>query len=100
MTTARIKASSNAAGKISAAALSGTLKSSMSLAGAGINSAPTTNDSQMGSDHPNYLFPLSLYAAYTCCFPLKSCFEARKAQSKRIIASLHEIFYLHYQEVL
>lgn len=55
---------------------------------------------QMGSDHPNYLFPLSLYAAYTCCFPLKSCFEARKAQSKRIMASLHEIFYLHYQEVL
>ena len=30
----------------------------------------------MGSDHPNYLFPFSLYAACTCNFPLKSCFEA------------------------
>ena len=41
---------------------------------------------QMGSDHPNYLFPFSLYAACTCYFPLKSCFDARKAQSKRIMA--------------
>lgn len=45
----------------------------------------------MGSDHPNYLFLFSLYAAYTCCFLLKSCFEARKTRSKRIMAPLHEI---------
>lgn len=54
---------------------------------------------QMGSDHPNYLFPFSLYAAYTCYFLLKSCFEVQKTQSKRIIAPLNEILYLDYQEV-
>ena len=32
----------------------------------------------MGSDHPNYLFPFSLYAAYSCYFPLNPAFCLQK----------------------
>ena len=33
---------------------------------------------QIRSDHPNYLFPFSLYAVYTCYFPLNSAFCLQK----------------------
>lgn len=39
-------------------------------------------DSQMGSGQPNYLFPLSLYASYTCYFPLNPAFCLQKRDIK------------------
>ena len=51
-------------------------------AGAVINVLKRLLLGQMGSDHPNYLFLFSLYAAYACYFPLNPTFCLQKRDFK------------------